>query len=156
MPRDWMLMRCPLASPPPPADWPGSYRLSDLGWGGSEEFYGLLAEVYEGDPGLLPYDSWWTGVSQDPEFDASLCFYLQGSDGKVAAVALNWTSGFVKDLAVSPVHRRKGLGRALLRHSLEVFRGRGIISAALKVQKDNPHKAWRLYESLGFRAEDAD
>jgi ribosomal protein S18 acetylase RimI-like enzyme len=154
MARDWMLMRCPLSLSVEPASWPQGYCLTDLREGGSAAFHRLLAEVYEGDPDLLPYEEWWRAVSNDSEFDAALCFLLLAQDGRPAAAALNWNSGFVKDLAVAPGHRRLGLGRALLLHSLAAFRQRGIEWAALKVQKANPHKAWKLYESVGFREAD--
>lgn len=154
MPRDWMLMRCPLTLSLEPASCPDGYRLTDLREGRSEAFHRLLAEVYEGDPDVLPYEDWWRAVSNDSEFDAALCFLLLAHDGTVAAVALNWNSGFVKDLAVAPGHRRSGLGRALLLHSLAAFRERAIEWAALKVLKANPYKAWKLYESVGFREAD--
>ena len=70
--------------------------------------------------------------------------------GRFAGVCLNWSTGWVKDLAVRPEWRRRGLGEALLRHSFrELFR-RGVRRIGLKVDSNNGTGAPRLYERLGF------
>jgi len=46
--------------------------------------------------------------------------------------------------------RRRGLATALVARSLEELRARGMTSAALGVDADNPHDALGLYERLGF------
>ena len=38
-------------------------------------------------------------------------FVVEAADGSLAAAALNWKEGFVKDLVVHPAQRRRGLGR---------------------------------------------
>ena len=60
-----------------------------------------------------PFETWWARLQGDPEFDPALCFLVFGSDDVLAAAALCWTTGFIKDLAVRPEARRRGLGRAL-------------------------------------------
>ena len=47
--------------------------------------------------------------------------------------------------------RRRGLGEALVREALSLFHARGADAVELKVQADNPTRAWALYERLGFR-----
>jgi ribosomal protein S18 acetylase RimI-like enzyme len=149
--RNWMLMRCGLEGPVPAPQWPSGFRLLDLTAGTPEAFHALLAEVYAGDPGLLPFADWWRAVEDDPEFDPELCYLLLTETDEVAAVALCWNSGFLKDIAVHPAHRRRGLGRALLLHLLGTFRERGLARVDLKVAKNNPDRAWKLYESVGFK-----
>lgn len=57
---------------------------------------------------------------------------------------------YVASLAVSPHYRRKGVGRSLLRHTVQAAAGRdGCIAVWLHVRADNPG-AQRLYESEGF------
>ena len=53
------------------------------------------------------------------------------------------------NLAVSPAHRRQGIGGALLRWALAVGRDQGIRTAVLEVRAGN-EAAQALYEKLGF------
>lgn len=119
------------------ADAPAVHALLELAFRGSAEEEG-------------PYDEWlpwWTG---DPEFDPS-AWFLAEEGGELAGVALCWSNGFVKDLAVHPSHRRRGIGRALLLHVFEEFRSRGAQAVSLKVGAANPAGAVRLYKAAGMR-----
>ena len=69
----------------------------------------------------------------------------------IAGVAQCWTSAFVKDLAVRPRLRRRGLGSALLLQAFRTFRERGAAFVDLKVVADNLSGALRLYRSHGMR-----
>jgi ribosomal protein S18 acetylase RimI-like enzyme len=69
----------------------------------------------------------------------------------VAGVAQCWTEGFVKDLAVRPAFRGRGLGEALLHAVFAEFARRGVREVRLKVDADNPTGAVRLYERVGMR-----
>jgi ribosomal protein S18 acetylase RimI-like enzyme len=57
--------------------------------------------------------------------------------------------GWIQQLAVARSARRRGLGRALLLHSLADLRPAGATSYALGVQADNEH-AVQLYRDIGF------
>ena len=48
--------------------------------------------------------------------------------------------------------RRRGLGRALIARSLVRLRERGMTSASLGVDAENPSGALGLYEGIGFAA----
>ncbi len=96
-----------------------------------------------------PYDEWLAWWTTDEEWDPSAWFVAE-SGGELAAAALCWTTGFVKDLAVHPAQRRRGIGRALLAHVAEEFRRRGAPAISLKVDATNL-PALRLYESIGMR-----
>lgn len=58
-------------------------------------------------------------------------------------------SGHITQICVSRDMQGAGLGRELMRRSLETFREAGCVSASLTVTADN-HNAVGLYESLGF------
>ena len=72
--------------------------------------------------GVPDFEDWWEKFSGDSEFDASLCFLVFG-EGRLAGVALCWTSAFLKDLAVRPDMRRLGIGENLLRIGLPNLSG---------------------------------
>ncbi|MDQ3880931.1 MAG: GNAT family N-acetyltransferase [Chloroflexota bacterium] len=58
--------------------------------------------------------------------------------------------GWLDSVAVRRPWRRRGLARALIASSLRVLRERGMTSAGLGVDTENPSGALRLYESMGF------
>lgn len=94
------------------------------------------------------FEEWWEEFSGDSEFDPALCFLVVGQ-GRLAGVALCWTSAFLKDLAVHPDARRLGLGENLLRQVFRTFRTKGASAVDLKVEAGNAH-AIRLYERAGM------
>jgi len=68
-------------------------------------------------------------------------------------VGLGWIGGKkggITSLAVDPVHRRRGIGRALLGHALHYLREHNVQEADLEVNIAN-RAAQSLYESYGFR-----
>jgi mycothiol synthase len=123
----------------PESDAPAVHRLLE------EAF----AESQETIPAFEDWRAWMTG---DPSFEPAVWF-LAEANGRLAGVALCWREGFVKDLAVHPSWRRRGLGRALLLHVLREFRSRGVRAVALKVDSDNPTGAIRLYERAGMTSD---
>ncbi len=56
----------------------------------------------------------------------------------------------IQNIAVHPLHQRRGLGRYLLEDAMETGRRTGAQKASLEVRVSN-RVAERLYESLGFR-----
>ncbi len=58
----------------------------------------------------------------------------------------------VDDLGVLRAYRRKGIGRALLLAGMRRVHSLGFSKVALAVDADNPNKALRLYESVGFQS----
>jgi ribosomal protein S18 acetylase RimI-like enzyme len=59
--------------------------------------------------------------------------------------------GYTQDIFVLRPWRRRGLARALLTQSIEMFRGLGMDETALGVDAQNPSGALALYESVGYR-----
>lgn len=109
----------------------------------------LEAGFWEGGGGAPIFRQWWKAVSKDEEFDPALVF-LAMEAGAVIGMAQCWTSAFVKDLAVHPTARRRGLGRALMLAAFHAFAQRGAAYVDLKVREENT-VAQALYHSLGMR-----
>jgi ribosomal protein S18 acetylase RimI-like enzyme len=105
---------------------------------------------------ILPFEQWLHFMTEHGDFDPSL-WHLAEADAGVVACCLTWAPfeqrGWIKDLAVHPGHRRRGLGEALLHHAHRAYRDRGIERVGLKVDSDNPTAAGRLYERLGYRTD---
>jgi mycothiol synthase len=59
--------------------------------------------------------------------------------------------GYTQDVFVRRPWRRRGLARALLSQSIEMFRNLGMEETALSVDVDNPSGALRLYETTGYK-----
>jgi GNAT superfamily N-acetyltransferase len=64
--------------------------------------------------------------------------------------ALGLRRGWLNSVFTRRPWRRRGLATALIARSLVLLRERGMTSAALGVDADNPSGALRLYEGLGF------
>ncbi|MEO8510990.1 MAG: GNAT family N-acetyltransferase, partial [Chloroflexota bacterium] len=58
--------------------------------------------------------------------------------------------GWLDSVFVRRPWRRRGLGAALVARSLDVLRERGLTSAILGVDAENPTGALGLYERAGF------
>ncbi len=103
----------------------------------------------------------WQG---DPKFDPSL-FVVAWDGDEIAGGVLNEINvteneafgrqrGWLASVFVRRPWRRRGLARAVVARSLVVLRDRGMTSAGLGVDADNPTGALRLYEDAGFEVED--
>ena len=139
-------MRRDLGAPVPTAEWPPGLACVALDDAHAPALHALLA-----NPPRSAH-RWWRDVRGDVNYDAELCFAVVAEDGSLAAGAVCWSTGFLKDIATAPEHRRRGIGRALLAHVLSRLQARGMRFAELKVERDNPHGAMALYEGLGLIA----
>jgi GNAT superfamily N-acetyltransferase len=70
------------------------------------------------------------------------------NDEENAALGIN--RGWLASVFTRRRWRRRGVARALIARSLAVLRRRGVTSAALGVDADNPSGALGLYEDAGF------
>jgi ribosomal protein S18 acetylase RimI-like enzyme len=110
----------------------------------------LLLEGYSAGGGQVDvFENWWPSLSGDDEFDPELVFAVLDREQRLAAVAICWTSAFVKDLVVAREARRKGVASALLGEIFRTFRARGASRVSLKVHAEN-RAAISLYRSLGM------
>jgi ribosomal protein S18 acetylase RimI-like enzyme len=115
------------------------------------EIHGLLVSGYRNGGGeVAGFAAWWEGVSGDEEYDPGLVFLAADASGRLVGVAHCWTSAFLKDLAVREDWRRRGIGRALMCHAFHYFQARDHRGFELKVRRDNPSGAERLYRALGM------
>jgi ribosomal protein S18 acetylase RimI-like enzyme len=148
-----LCMTIPLEPPPGPPVWPDGVTVRTWRDGDGPAVHALLVAAFERNrEEVPPYGEWLPSITEDEEFDPGTCVLAECDEG-LAGVALCWSSGFVKDVAVGPSWRRRGLGEALLRHAFAEFRARGHTEVSLKVDADNPTGAVRLYERVGMHVE---
>jgi GNAT superfamily N-acetyltransferase len=131
--------------------WPEDAHLVKFTLSLAEDAHRLMQSSYSMGGGSVPeFRAWLDALLHDPEYDSALIFPVLDDAGRMIAFAQCWTSAFVKDLVVDAGRRKQGLGEALLRHMIEVFRERGALRLCLKVERDNPFGAERLYKRVGF------
>jgi ribosomal protein S18 acetylase RimI-like enzyme len=131
------------------AEWPEGVACRTLGKADSKAAHAVLsAGFWEGGGGAPQYRQWWSQLARDSEFDPALFFLAADREG-VCGLAQCWTSNFVKDLAVHPRVRRRGIGRALMLTTFHAFRKRGATFVDLKVREENA-VAQRLYRDLAM------
>lgn len=108
------------------------------------------------DDSEAAFDEWL----EEPTLDPTL-FVVAWDDDEIAGAVLNLIDpseneqlgverGWLDSVFVRRPWRRRGLGAALVARSLEVLRGRGMTSAILGVDAENPMGALGLYERAGF------
>jgi mycothiol synthase len=103
-----------------------------------------------------PFDEWSHWMTSYEGFDPSLWFVAEEA-GELAGVSLcrfhdaDKSLGWVSVLGVRRPWRRRGLGRALLLHTLREFRARGARGVGLGVDAESLTGANLLYESVGMQ-----
>lgn len=97
----------------------------------------LMREIRR-KPGFLPAATWLIEGPEGP------CATIQGVIDRTGPL------GAIQNVGVVPAYRGLGLGRALVRQSLEGFRRAGLIRAYLEVTAENT-AAVRMYRAVGFR-----
>jgi ribosomal protein S18 acetylase RimI-like enzyme len=148
--RELLRMRIDLRSEIPQPSWPEGSSVRGFHDSDGPRLHALLEHGYRNGGGsVAAYQVWLPALTGDSEFDPELCFLVEVGD-ELAAAAICWTSGFVKDIVVHETWRRHGLGEALLRLAFRTFERRGLDSVDLKVQGQNA-PAIRLYERVGMR-----
>lgn len=111
----------------------------------------LNVSFRDGGGEVLAFEEWWDMLIEDDEYDPELCFVIEMIEtGEVIAFAQCWVTGFVKDLAVHPEHRRLGIGRCLMERIFHEFERRKIPKVDLRARKDNPNGALQFYKRLGM------
>jgi ribosomal protein S18 acetylase RimI-like enzyme len=89
-------------------------------------------EIYVAEDGNRMIGYVWFGISERP-FSAM-------------------RTGWIYDIQVLPSYRGSGIGKALMKHALELSKARGFQVTGLMVNAKNK-VAFSLYEKLGFQAE---
>ncbi len=98
-----------------------------------------------------------------PDFDISLWKVAWDGD-EVAGMVLNYVApeenkalgrkrGYTENISVRRPWRRRGLARALLVESIQMFKDMGFEETALSVDTENPNGALNLYTGVGYTVE---
>ena len=134
------------------ASLPESYR----------QIWDASQEAFRDHWGYFPapeeeYQKWINDTTFNPDL-----WQVAWDGDQVAGMVLNFLNpienkeynrkrGYTEGISVCRPWRRRGLARALLTRSLQMFRDMGMEEAALGVDTQNLSGALRLYESVGFR-----
>jgi GNAT superfamily N-acetyltransferase len=100
----------------------------------------LMSEISLKD-GFLPEATWLAAYVEDVEVE--YCGTIQG-------VAATKNYGAIQNVGITPAHRGRGLGTALISAALMGFQQVGLPRAFLEVTAQND-RAVKLYKHLGFR-----
>ena len=143
-------MRKHLNAEIPPPVWPTGTRRLSFAIAEPRALHAILFQSYQSGFGSVPdFDAWWNALTDDPEFDPALVIIAADMNGAPVGLVQSWTSNFIKDIAVLPDWRRRGLGEALLLSAFHLFHERGCTQVDLKVMDGNT-SAIRLYRRLGM------
>lgn len=98
------------------------------------------------------FEEWWAQQQADETWDPTLGLVAE-LEGQIVGASNNGVidgTGHVFELGVHPERQGRGIGRALLRHSLAMFAARGILIGRLGVDTENVTGALELYRSVGM------
>jgi mycothiol synthase len=130
-----------------------------------------LRKVFEADReafrdhwgGFDTSDELFERFLEDPDYEPALFVVAWDGDEIAGAVwnvilaeqnrELGHRRGLLDSVYVRRPWRGRGLASALVGRSLQLLRERGMTSATLGVDADNPNGALRLYENAGFRVD---
>ncbi len=111
-----------------------------------------------------PTEKDWLAFLEFPQRDETLWQVAWHGDAVVGQVRafinhaenehLGRKRGWTEFISTARGWRGRGIASALICASLRAVRDRGMEEAALGVHVENPHGAYRLYQSLGFEVED--
>lgn len=160
--RHLLEMRLELDRRPPAPSWPVGVHVRTFRPGRDEARAWAAHQMAFADVAThlpLTVDEWVEDrIQRDPTFDPSLTWLATTDAGEVVGLAVCRAGadgapedGFVRDLAVVPSWRGRGVGRALLLTALRTFRERGLTGAALDVDDVTIGAAVHLYEQAGMR-----
>ena len=154
--RRFWRMRRELDAPSPAPVWPAGVEVHDLRRPDDERPVHALVQACFAEIGgehERPFEQWAAYLLDTDRFDPALCL-VATVDGRVVGAALGTATpehGFVRQLAVDPSQRGRGLALALLHESFRRHRDRGLPATVLGVDAGNPTGALALYEKAGMR-----
>ena len=112
-------------------------------WGGSDESDEAMRRMLA-DPDTDP--SMWLIAWDGEQVAGGVWNGIYAAENEELGIRRGW----LESVFTRRPWRRRGLARALIGHSLVLLRERGMTSAALGVDGDNPSGALGLYEAAGF------
>jgi len=116
-------------------------------WGGSDESLEVMQRIL-GDPDTDT--SLWLIAWDGREVAGGIWNEIRGEENEALGVRRGW----LDSVFTRRPWRRRGLAGALIGRSLALLRERGMTSAMLGVDADNPTGALGLYEAAGFEVHD--
>jgi ribosomal protein S18 acetylase RimI-like enzyme len=151
--RHWR-MEIELHEAPAAPEWPQGVELRPFVTKRDEHaVFELIDTAFQDHWGYMPqrFEEWRHWAIERADFDPSL-YFVAYADEQPVGCALCFANpiGWVDDLGVARVGRRKGLGLALLRHAFGEFYHRGWHKAGLGVDAQNLTGATRLYQRAGM------
>lgn len=153
--RFWRMRRELDQTSPEPA-WPSGMRVHELVRPDDERAVHALVQAAFAEIGgqhERSFEAWAAFLLDSSSFDPSLCLVATDGGEVVGAALAQATAdyGFVRQLAVAPSHRGRGLALALLHECFHRHRERGLPATVLGVDAGNPTGALALYEKAGMR-----
>lgn len=130
-----------------PAIWRANREAFRDHWGGSDESEAAMHRFLDSpdtDPSL------WLIAWDGEEIAGGVNNSIRPEQNDALGIRRGWLDSVFTRRA----WRRRGLARALIARSLVALRDRGMTSAALGVDADNPSGALGLYEEAGFEIDD--
>lgn len=151
-------MEIDLADASRPPSWPDGVAVRTVTDDDHRPVHAAVVEVWQdtNDPVDETFEEWAHWHVQRDSYDPELWF-LAHADGELAGFSVCRTdpvdpaAGYVALLGVRRPWRRRGLGEALLLHSFEQFRRKGLTRGTLGVDASSVTGATRLYERAGMR-----
>jgi ribosomal protein S18 acetylase RimI-like enzyme len=148
-----------LAAPPPPVAVPEGIEIAPFRHGMDERaLYDAMRTGFGEDwPRDTQMDTWLATHQGLDDYDPELWLLARDGDAVVGALQARsrWGAqddhGWVKNLAVMPGARHRGVGRALLFEAFRRFHERGKTWVVLGVDADNPTKAPDFYLRIGMQ-----
>lgn len=155
----FLMMAIEMDSPPAPPQWATGLSVRPFVRGQDEQATYRADEEASADKGYsepMTFEAWAERMGLNgPDFDPALWFLACAGDEVVGAslnaYAKETHTGWIDHLGVRRAWRKRGLGLALLLHSLGEFYRRGVRTVKLSVDSKSLTNAPRLYERAGMR-----
>ena len=149
----YLRMQHTMEQQPDKPTWPGEVRLRTIIPGEDDQRVFEFVNCNITHAGRTPgdFERWQSWMMREDHFIPQLWFLLFNDDELIgAALCYDYEEyGWVRQLAVSPNWRRRGLGAALLQHCFYCFFLRGHQRVALGVEAENLD-ALKFYERVGM------
>lgn len=126
-----------------PAIWRANREAFRDHWGGSDESEAAM-QRFLGAPDVDP--TLWLIAYDADEIAGGVITGVHPEENDALGVRRGW----LESVFTRRPWRRRGLARALIARSLAILRARGMTSAGLGVDADNPSGALGLYAEAGF------
>ena len=146
-----------------PAPLPEGLEIRAVGDADAEAIFAAASEAFADHWGVADWfsESDLAEWRESPTYDPSL-WKVAFEGYEIAGMVLNFVSakenaeykrkrGYTEAICVRRAWRRRGLAKAVITRSMEMFREMGMTETAHGVDTQNPTGALQLYEGLGYQ-----